>query len=280
VTTLLVPPVLTAHLFRELDERLIELLRSLTPDEWERPTVARGWTVRHVAAHLVDTALRRLALGRDGSRPPMPAIRSDRDLVAYIDDVNAQGVQILGRLSPRVLTSLTELVTAELSDYMQSLDPHAAAGIAVSWAGETQSANWFDIARELTERWHHQQQIRLAVARPGIMTPRLYQPVLDTFMRGLPHAYRAVAAANGAVVEVAVSGECGGRWQLERAGDRWRLVVPSDEAAVVARTTIPQEIAWRVFTKGIDGAEALEQSSIEGDLSIGRAALGMVAIVG
>ena len=54
---------------------------------------------------------------------------------------------------------------------------------------------WFDNARELTERWHHQEQIRLATNRPGIMTPLLYHPVLDTFLRGLPHAYREVTAA-------------------------------------------------------------------------------------
>ena len=54
----------------------------------------------------------------------------------------------------------------------------------VSWAGEEESANWFDTAREFTERWHHQQQIRLAVDKPGIMTREFYFPVLDCFMRG------------------------------------------------------------------------------------------------
>src|SRR5688572_32295034 len=44
----------------------------------------------------------------------------------------------------------------------------------------------FDTAREFTERWHHQQQIRLATNRPGIMTRELYYPVLDCFMRALP----------------------------------------------------------------------------------------------
>jgi len=59
----------------------------------------------------------------------------------------------------------------------------------VSWAGEEESANWFDTAREFTERWHHQQQIRLAVNKPGIVTREFYFPVLDCFMRALPYAY-------------------------------------------------------------------------------------------
>ena len=32
----------------------------------------------------------------------------------------------------------------------------------VAWAGEERSPAWFDVARELTERWHHQAHIRLA----------------------------------------------------------------------------------------------------------------------
>jgi hypothetical protein len=52
-------------------------------------------------------------------------------------------------------------------------------------AGEARSLNWFDTARELTERWHHQEQIRFATNLPGIMTRDLYHPVLDCFLRGL-----------------------------------------------------------------------------------------------
>ena len=39
----------------------------------------------------------------------------------------------------------------------------------------------------------------------------------------------------------------------------------------VARVVIPQELAWRVFTKGIDRREALAHSSLEGDRNLGGA---------
>jgi hypothetical protein len=48
-------------------------------------------------------------------------------------------------------------------DYLKSLDPFDKAVFSVAWAGEDESKNWFHIAREYTEKWHHQQQIRLAV---------------------------------------------------------------------------------------------------------------------
>ena len=157
-------PILTAHLFPALDAQLIDLLRSLAPGDWERQTIAPGWKVKDVAAHLLDTQLRRLSFGRDGYMlSPAPAIASDRDLVSFIDRLNAEGVTVYRRLSPPVLIAWMEQTSREAASYYASLEPFAPARFGVSWAGEPVSANWFDVARELTERWHHQQQIRLAV---------------------------------------------------------------------------------------------------------------------
>lgn len=272
-------PLLTAHLFKTLDGKLLELLRSLAIDEWQRPTIVPKWNVRQIVAHLLDTALRRLSFGRDGGTHSGPAL-SDREVADLVNRLNAAGVEAYGRLSPSVLITLTAAIIPQLHEYLESLEPFAPATFPVSWAGETESAVWFDIARELTERWHHQQQIRLAVDRPGIMTPELYGPVLECFMRGLPHAYREVPARAGSVVEVTVTGECGGTWWLERASSHWVLVTTPARERIDARTAIPQSIAWRVFTKGISRDEAKSQVSISGDEALGAAALGMTAIVG
>src|SRR4051812_49806271 len=102
-------PLLTAHLFPTLDAHLGELLRSLSDDEWEMQTIAPKWNVKDVAAHLLDTQLRKLSLGRDGYRPSSsPVITSDRDLVAFIDRLNAEGVAVYRRLSPPVVIALLD----------------------------------------------------------------------------------------------------------------------------------------------------------------------------
>ena len=49
------PPIFTAHLFPKLEAMLIELLRSLAPQDWEKQTLAPKWKVKDVAAHLLDT---------------------------------------------------------------------------------------------------------------------------------------------------------------------------------------------------------------------------------
>src|SRR5258708_7366525 len=177
------PPILTAHLFPKIEEMLVALLRSLAADDWERQTIAPKWKVKDVAAHLLDTQLRRLSIARDGYLPPAPPIT---DLVAFIDRLNQEGVMLYRRLSPPILLSLMELASRQSAEYHISVHPFSPALFSVSWAGEAVSLNWFDTAREFTERWHHQQQIRLAVGRPGIETRELYHPVLDCFLRALP----------------------------------------------------------------------------------------------
>ena len=85
---------------------------------------------------------------------------------------------------------------------MMNADMNIQAPVSVAWAGEKHSINWFHIAREFTEKWHHQQQIRDAVGKPGIMTKEFFYPVMDTFMRGMPHRYRDVQAAENLLSEL------------------------------------------------------------------------------
>src|SRR5882757_2064775 len=239
-------PILCAHLLRRVDEKLIDVLSALAPAEWELQTVAPLWKDRDVAAHLLDTALRKLSLVRDSCYVETTDIRSQQDVVTLVNRLNREGVAVYRRLSPPVLIEMMKLATKQSAEFHESLDPFDTATFNVSWAGEETSLNWFDTARELTERWHHQQQIRLATNRAGIMTPDLYLPVLDCFARGLPHVYRDVDAPAGTILLLEISGECGGQWFLSREPVGWNFVSPLDKEAA-SRVTIPQEVAWRVF---------------------------------
>lgn len=273
------PPILTAHLFRKLESLLLELLRSLNSDEWEKQTLAPRWKVKDIAAHLLDTALRKLSVCRDAYAPAPPGIGSHADLVAYINRLNHEGVQVYRRLSPPVLIALVEQASLQFVDYHESLDPFADAVFPVTWAGEEKSQNWFDTARELTERWHHQQQIRLEVGKPGILTRELYFPVLDSFMRALPFAYRSVPAKPGVLARVNVRGDCGGSWFLYRREHSWQLI-RAPVGNPISETTIPQEIAWRIFTKGIAREVARAQIEVTGDAAVGLHILETLAIIG
>lgn len=272
-------PILCSHLLRRVDERLIDLLSSLTPSEWDLKTIVPLWRVRDVAAHLLDTILRKLSMVRDSCYVESVSIRSPEDVITLVNRLNREGVTVYRRLSPKVLIGMMKEACEQSACFHESLDPFLPAAFAVSWAGEERSLNWFDTARELTERWHHQQQIRLATNRPGIMTPELYHPVLDCFVRGLPHVYRGVDTPLGTLLLLEISGECGGQWFLSKESAGWHFVKPTDREWA-SRVSIPQELAWRLFTKGIDRDSARSQVEVNGDRDLGEKVLQLTAIVG
>ena len=271
-------PIFCAHLLRRVDEELIDLLRSLPSSDWDIQTIAPSWKVRDVAAHLLDTVLRKLSMVRDSCYVESVEIRSPQEVTTLVNRLNREGVTVYRRLSPPVLIDLMQVVCEQSARFHESLDPLAPAAFAVSWAGEEKSLNWFDTARELTERWHHQQQIRLATNRPGSMVPDLYHLVLDCFLRGLPYLYRDVDVLVGTVLLVEISGECGGKWLLSRGSTGWHFV---NEAGgdLASRVTIPQALAWRLFTRGIDPRLARAEVTIEGDSDLGEKVLSLTAIV-
>jgi len=271
-------PIFTVDLFPVLEGKLIELLRTLNHEDWLQPTLAKQWAVKDIAAHLLDGNLKRLAMQRDGffglAAPPLDGYGS---LIQFINRNNAEWVQAARRISPRTLIDLLESTSKQVYELFAGLDPFAPALWAVSWAGEDQSANWFDIAREYTERWHHQQQIRIAVNRPGISGRELYSPVLETFMRGLPHAFRAVQARQGTMVRIEITGEAGGSWFLERVDSAWQLTEPTHSSE--ATLSMDQELAWRLFTKAVDQEAAARDAVVSGDAPLALKALSLVAVL-
>lgn len=275
-------PIYLTELFPLLDQRLIELLRSLSAADWQRPTVCRGWSVKDITAHLLDGNFRRIALNRDGyESPEQPVIESYQDLVDHLNQLNAEWVRATRRLSPNLLIDLLEQSGKQVYEAFCQLLPHDTATFSVGWAGEETSENWFDIAREYTERWHHQQQIRLAVDRPGdLLSQSFHYPLLDTFMRALPHTYRHTPAPTGSVIQVTVSGEGGGVWQLVRQSDAWLLTGQSCELVPTASVSIDEQIAWRLFTKGIGRLDALPYLHFGGDRRLAEKILDMIAVMG
>lgn len=264
-------PVRTAHLFRTLHAALLDVLVGLTPEEWERPTTAGAWRVRDVAAHLLDGDLRRLSLARDGHRltPPPGALEDEEGLVAWLDALNAEWVRVAQRLSPRVLRELLAISGAGVADLVESLDPFEPAAIPVAWAGEATSPNWMDVGRELTERWHHQEQIREAVSAPPLTTPDLLGAVVGISLRALPHAYRDVAAPAGTALRIRTTGDAGAAWSLVRQDDGWALFEGSTSAAA-ATVALSAHDAARVLLHLGTPREGTARARIDGDASLAR----------
>jgi uncharacterized protein (TIGR03083 family) len=274
------PTVLPAPLFAPLSDALVSVLRALAPADWERPTVSARWNVRQIAAHILDGQLRRLSFQRDAWPVPEPdrPIASRSDLVRYLDGLNAEWVKTAARFSPRVLTDLLERAGRETSEMAAALDPFAPALFAVAWAGDAESPVWFDLARDLTEHWHHQQQIRLAVGVPLLLEPRYSVPVFDTFVRALPLAFGSTQAPRGATATVTIAPPVSRSYTLVRAADGWTIEEGAADAPD-ARVDFDGETAWRVLTGGLPSAEGHLRARVSGDERLAEPVFRAVAIM-
>ena len=205
------PPLDTRPLFPLERGEFVALLRNLEASDWQRPTVCPGWSVRDVVAHVVHDYIRKLSRARDRQAGPGPW--PGEDLPGFLHRVNQEFVDVARSWSPAVLVDLIGHLGPQLDQFWASLDLNRA-GEPVSWAAPGVPAPvWLDVAREYTEYWVHQQQVRDAVGRPGAADERLTAPVTDTFLRAVPHALRHLSAAPGTCLHIQVTGP--GRRQLD-----------------------------------------------------------------
>jgi uncharacterized protein (TIGR03083 family) len=268
-------PIQVLDLFSEDRAALLDLLDGLSADEWNLPTACAGWSVKDVALHMLGVDLGNLSIRRDAFVGLSPA--PGEPIVAFVNRINDEWMRAARRLSVRVLRELLGAVGAPLFDYFASLDL-TALGKPVSWAGPDPAPVWLDVAREYTERWHHQQHIRDAVGKPGQANRRFLYPVLATFAYALPVAFRETDAPPGTAVQLRVDGEAGGDWSVVREESRWRLYVGAPDLPD-ARVTLDQATAWRLYTKGIMPEDARRAAQFDGDRRLAERILHTVAII-
>jgi uncharacterized protein (TIGR03083 family) len=267
-------PILVLDLFPSERRELLGLLDALPTEAWSLPSIAGEWTVKDIAAHLVGADLGRLSRQRDGHRESRDA---DEDLKTHIDRRNAEWVTSMRRISPRVLRSLLAFGGNDSQEFFATQDPFEL-GSTVSWAGPDPAPNWLDLAREFTERWHHQQQIRDAVGAPSLDDPRFLKPVLATFAFALRTPYLGVDAPEGTTVGLVVEGPSGGDWTIARTARGWELLVGQAEAPT-ASVRMNEDTAWRMYVGALSRAAVEDRSSSIGEAGLAGHLLDAFALV-
>ena len=274
-------PIDVVPLFAGEREALLGLLRGLTPEEWRTPTICAGWSVRDVAAHLLGGDVGFVSSWRDGCRNPSFAdglnVSTWNGLIAAIDRQNAEWVRATRRISPPLLVELLGVTGERFRALVNALDPDAPAG-PVDWVGPGPAPVWLHLAREYSERWVHQQQIRDAVGRPGLTGPRWLRPILEAFALAVPRALDRTVSTPGMSVRLVLRGEAGGSWRFVRGGGSWETAGNGDSPAG-AEVAMDTETAWRLFTKGIDPADAERAATLRGDPTLTAAVLETVAVL-
>ncbi len=268
------PKVDARRLLEQDRATLLRLVQGLAPDEWERPTAAAPWLVRDVVAHLLGDDLSRLARTRDGHSPVGP--KQDEPLAVFIHRFNDEWVQAARRVSPPLLLDLLDLTSPQVLALWRDIDLDAITD-PVTWAGSQRAPRWLDCARDFTEYWVHQQQIRDATGRPDDGDPAVVHLVLDTFLRAMPQTLAGHDRPQGTTLTVVVTGAGGGQWCWQRQGGGW---LPVEDADGSTRLTFGDaEALWRLCTRLIEPAEARRRVTVVGDRALADAALRIVSII-
>jgi uncharacterized protein (TIGR03083 family) len=274
-------PVLVINLFPEERKKLIKLLRPLSEDELAAPTICEGWSVKDIGLHLLGDDISVISR-KDIKLSPRDKEDERLDewikLVKMINEANDLWVKATRRLSKDLLCDFLEFTGQKVFEYYKSLDPFEI-GKPVNWAGPNPAPNWLSIAREYTERWLHQQHIRMALDRSGMKEPKFFAPVIKTYLFALPRTYKDIQEDTGTIIEIIITGDSGGKWLLVRHKKVWKLF-EYVEASPKTSITLDQDLAWRLFTKGIDKEKALKQISIDGDKKLGQQIINTISIIG
>jgi uncharacterized protein (TIGR03083 family) len=199
--------------------RLLDLLGSLSDDEWARPTQCPEWQVRDIAGHLLG----------------MWKLQVDADLRATHIGEAREAAQASGRiwldeLTARQVRDHAGLSTRELVDEMRALAPTAIAArramteefrrtpYEVSLPGE---GTWtfgylFDVIHTRDPWLHRAVDISRAIARAPELTP-------DHDGRLIADVVREWAQRHGSPFTLTLTGPAGGTFTSGTAGETHEL---------------------------------------------------------
>ena len=243
---------------------LMAALQRLGPDDWARRTACPGWTVKDLASHLWSTDLHVLSRLRDGYAPLGDGGAADRAAVTRaVNEHNERWVAATRALAPRVLLDRLQESGPQVTTVFRVGDP-GAPGEAVSWVGTRRQPLWFCGARELTERFVHQQQLRAAVGQLPFDDDDVLAAVVDTFSHAFPAALGTTSAPEGTSVAVAVDGGAIARhWTFTRIAGGWvGRDGPGPDAAAHLRTD--PDAFWRLLSGNLPPGEQVQRVDLAG----------------
>jgi uncharacterized protein (TIGR03083 family) len=251
---------------------LLELLRSLSPEDWDRPTECPAWTVKGLVLHILGDDLSLLSRQRDASLDGLTRYAVDHPGVTFralLDGFNEQWVTAASFLSVDLVLELLRLVGEWSDSFYREVGLETIATEAVGlFANSEPSPYWQVIAREYDERFIHQSQLRRAVGAPA-----LDGEIVTWVARVTAHLFAAwlveLPAEPGTAIVFEVEGT--GRWTVSRDAGGWQAGEGGD--AGNARVTVPRAVAVPALSRGAALGELWDQLVITGDEPLARRAL-------
>ncbi len=248
------------------------LLRSLSEQDWSRPTDLPGWDVRSVAAHLAH-----LESELAGNPQEQVEVSEAAHVTSFMGAYTEQGPvarrswrtsEIVDELEASAATRLAALHADPPVDGAGA-PPITPGGIGWSW--ETLLSN-----RPL-DVWMHEQDIRRAVGRPGGLDSPAAAHAAAVFARGLGFVVgKRVSPPPGTSVVLDVTGPHPVHAAVQ-VGDDGRATSLAEDPAWPT-VTVRMDLETYVVLCGGRRRPSDVEVTVEGDVEIGRRLLDSLAV--
>jgi uncharacterized protein (TIGR03083 family) len=253
-------------------DETVALLRSLSDEDWGRPTDLAGWDVRAVAAHLAH--LESELAGNEQEQvqvPELPHITSPMGYYTEMGPIARRDwttQQIVDELEAAAATRLAELRENPPADG-SGTPPRTPGGIGWDWSTL--------LSNRVVDVWMHEQDIRRAVGRPGAMDSPGAEHTVSVFARAFGYTVgKRVAPPAGTSVVLDVTGLRPVHLAVQ-VDDSGRAT-PSGTAADAADVALTMDLeTYVVLAGGRRGAEDVDVR-VSGDHDLGRRVLAAMAV--
>ena len=250
--------------------------RALSDTEWALPTDCPGWDVKDQLSHLI---------GIEQAIMGAPVPDWDGPLGAHVKNDFAQTNErfvAVRRALPgdTVLAEFVEVTGTRLAQ-LDALDAAGWAALGWSPVGEVPLAEFMTV--RVFDSWVHEQDVRLALDRPGGDGNDASAISLDRVEKAMPFVVgKKAGCADGTVVrfDIAGPGRDARRITVAVTGGRARPA-PDTDAVTPTVTLSLSGLDFMRLGCGRTSAEALDGPPdgrgsvvVEGDAAVGRAVLG------
>jgi len=253
---------------------IVSLALELGDGEWEMPSECPGWAVRDVMAHMIGTE--RTLLG--DAPPPLPA-----PIPPHVrNDVGARNeAWVLSRRSRparEVVEEFRAVTTRRLED-MRSWPAERFDELGPSPVGEVPYREFMNV--RVMDCWIHEQDIRVATARPGHDTGPAAQLALTRLASAMPFVVAKQAGApDGAVVRFQLRGATERRIDVAVRDGRGKAVT-DNQGEPDAVLGMDQDVFWRLASGRVTGpaARAAGLVDMRGDVGLGARVVDAMAFM-
>jgi hypothetical protein len=257
--------------YKGLLDKLISFLKTLSLKDWNRSTILPEWKVADIAVHLLSGCIRKCSsvMNYQSGIKKYSEPQTYSSIVKMINENNEKWVNILRDLNRELIIELLNENYSRLILKFSKLDPEDESVHSVAWAGEDISKNWFDTAREYTELWHHQMQIREAFNDFEILDDYYYYKVIKTFFAALPNHFKKLNREVSYNLLIKIKDMKNGEWILVKNTEG--LVVSNEPENYADNfVIIEKNDAWKIFTKAVtyDTAKSLVNYSGKEDICL------------